>query len=367
MTNTAPPQSTAHAGTDVPGVDVGTFKQWLAEQHPDVRGDRADPVVIEVIEGGRSNLTYTVAGLSTPAILRRGPLGHALATAHDMTREATVITALADTTVPVPRVLVSSPMAIPGIDAPFFLMERVDGRVLRGRADNAGFTADDLRALSFALVDVLARIHDLDPAAVGLGELGRPDGYLRRQLHRWRTQLDASRSRDLPTLDQLGQLLGEQVPDTAESTLIHGDFRLDNVIVASDSGAPSIVAVLDWEMATLGDPLADLALFGLYWDLGREAPALARALPSSVTADAGYPAFTELADRYAAVRGIARPDLSWYTAFSAYKLAIIAESIHYRFQLGKTVGADFERMGDAVSPLAQVGLRHLGAATGGAS
>lgn len=380
MTTSTPP-STAPAAA-VPGVDVPAFEAWLAATHPEVRGDRAVPLAIEVIEGGRSNLTYTVSGLVEPAILRRGPLGHALATAHDMEREARVISALAGSAVPVPRVLERSAVAVPGVDAPHFLMERVPGRVLRSAADNAGFSADQLRALSFELVDVLARIHSIDPAAVGLGDLGRPDGYLQRQLLRWRTQLDASRSRDLPELDRLGSLLATRMPRNATGALIHGDFRLDNVIVSGGAGpartsdgaettgipdapdAPQVAAVLDWEMATLGDPLADLALFGLYWDLGREAPGLARALPSSVSADAGYPDFSELVAHYAEVRRIPRPELGWYTAFSAFKLAIIAEGIHYRFQLGKTVGADFEKMGGAVRPIALIGLRHLGAETG---
>lgn len=376
MAISTPPQAPDEAvrpQPEVPGVDIAAFEDWLAAHRPDARGYRTAPLRIALIEGGRSNLTYTVDGAAEPAILRRGPLGHALATAHDMEREATVISALAGTGVPVPRVLVRSAVAVPGVDAPFYLMERVAGRVLRGPSDGAGLSAAQAHALSLDLVDVLARIHEIDPAAVGLAGLGKPEGYLQRQLLRWRAQLDASRSRDLPELDELGSLLARRVPEDAAGALIHGDFRLDNVIVAglpdgaAEPAAPRIAAVLDWEMATLGDPLADLALFGLYWDMGRAEPQLARALPSAVSAEAGYPPFAELVDHYARVRGIPRPDLSWYSAFSAFKLATIAESIHYRFQLGKTVGADFEKMGAAVRPIARLGLRHLGTAHFGAA
>ena len=206
---------------------------------------------------------------------------------------------------------------------------------------------------------MLGALHAIDPDAVGLGDFGRPEGYLARQVARWRTQLDGSRSRELPTVDRLGDLLAGAVPETSSPALLHGDFRLDNVVFALDADDPHAAAVLDWEMATLGDALADLALFGFYWDLGQRAPELARALPSAVSASDGYPSFDELVDEYARVRGIATPQLDWYLALAAFKLAVIAEGIHYRFTLGKTVGAGFENMGAAVEPIAQLGIASL--------
>lgn len=338
---------------DPPGVDVAAFSAWLAEEHPELRGD-TDRVEIELIDGGRSNLTYRVREGARPMVLRRGPLGHALATAHDMTREATVLRALAGTTVPVPEVLAASAEPVPGIDAPFYLMTFVDGSVLRTRADNAALPEGGARELSFRLVDTLATLHSLPVERVGLSTFGRPDGYLQRQLARWQRQLDASRSRDLPEIDELAGLLARRMPEKSDAALLHGDFRLDNVVV--DPGAVRIDAVLDWEMATVGDPLADLALFGFYWDLAENAQELARALPSAIDRSAGYPAFSELVARYAEVRGIAVPDLRWYSAFSAFKLAVIAEGIHYRYTLGKTAGDGFEAMGAAVAPIARLGL-----------
>lgn len=347
---------TAHTpapAVDPPGVDVAAFAAWLAKQHPDLRGD-TDRLEIELIDGGRSNLTYRVHGGARPMVLRRGPLGHALATAHDMAREARVLRALTDTAVPVPAVLAASADPVPGIDAPFYLMAFVDGRVLRTRADNAVLPDGGARALSFRLVDTLATLHSLPIDRIGLSDLGRPDGYLHRQLARWNRQLDASRSRELPEIDELAALLERRVPEKSEAALLHGDFRLDNVVVAP--GTVRIGAVLDWEMATVGDPLADLALFGFYWDLAENAQELPRALPSAVAPSAGYPPFQELVARYAEARGIAVPDLRWYSALSAFKLAVIAEGIHYRYTLGKTAGGGFETMGAAVAPIARLGL-----------
>lgn len=345
---------------DPPGVDVAAFEAWLSHEHPDVRGTA--PLALTLIAGGRSNLTYRVDGAAFPLILRRGPLGHAQATAHDMGREATVMSALRDTAVPVPRVIAASAEPAGGVDAPFYLMERVEGTVLRSRRDNAALTVAQRRAVSFELADTLAALHAIDPASIGLADFGRPAGYLQRQLRRWRTQREGSRSRDLPAVDRLADALEAELPAESAAALLHGDFRLDNVIVDPASGR--IAGVLDWEMATLGDPLADLALFGIYWDLGRHARELTRALPSAVSEEDGYPGFGELVERYARTRGIDVPELHWYSAFSAFKLAVIAEGIHYRYTLGKTAGGGFERIGEGVEPLGRLGLGLLDGSVG---
>lgn len=341
--------------TEVPGLDVGALTTWLAATHPDLA---AGPLQASVIAGGRSNLTYSVAGAREPLILRRPPLGHVLSTAHDMRREHRVISSLAGSAVPVPRVvdLVDDTAEQRITGTVFFVMHRAPGEVLAHRGQNAGYTPSALRALSLELVGHLADLHDVAPNAVGLGDFGRPDGYLARQLSTWRRQLDASRSRETPTLDALEQTLADDLPISQRSGIVHGDFRLDNALVVGGPTDPHISAILDWEMATLGDPLVDLGMFGMYWDIADLPGAFAGAVPSAVDHDAGYPGFDELVDAYAQRAGIGIPDLRWYRAFACFKLAVILEGIHYRYRSGATIGEGFERMGALVEPLAQKGL-----------
>ncbi|MGM7670688.1 phosphotransferase family protein [Microbacterium sp. A93] len=345
---------------EVPGLDVTALTAWLATTHPELAPAQlstGDGLRAEVIAGGRSNLTYAIDGATIPLILRRPPLGHVLSSAHDMGREHRVISALASTPIPVPvavDLVDDTGGAITG--SPFFLMERAPGRVLASLAQNADYSPNGLHALSLELVRHLADLHAVDPAQVGLGDFGRPDGYLARQLATWRRQLDASRSRATPDLDRLQETLAGGVPETARTGIVHGDYRLDNALVDGPREHPHISAILDWEMATLGDPLVDLGIFALYWDIA-DLPGGGGAVPSAVDPSAGYPGFDELADAYAAHAGITLPNLSWYRAFAAYKLAVILEGIHYRFRAGDTVGEGFERMGGLVEPLARKGLQ----------
>lgn len=343
---------TQSATGTVPGLDTAALTAWLGSAHPDL-ADR--PLTATVIAGGRSNLTYAVAGARMPLILRRPPLGHVLSSAHDMRREHRVISALGDTGVPVPvaiDIVDDTDGAITG--TPFFVMEQAPGRVLSRRTQNADYTPEGLRAVSFELIHTLADLHAVDPASVGLADFGRPDGYLHRQLTTWRRQLDASRSRETPLLDRLQDHLGEGVPATSRTGIVHGDYRLDNALI--DGEKPRLSAILDWEMATLGDPLVDLGIFALYWDIGSLPGAFAHAVPSAVDPAAGYPDFAELAEAYGAHAGIEIPELGWYRAFAAYKLAVILEGIHYRYQAGDTVGEGFDTIGALVEPLARQGL-----------
>ncbi|WP_109211112.1 MULTISPECIES: phosphotransferase family protein [Microbacterium] len=340
--------------TAVPGLDAAGLTAWLRDAHPDLAGG---DLAASVIAGGRSNLTYAIEGARMPLILRRPPLGHVLSSAHDMRREHRVISALEATAVPVPRAIdvVDDSTAARVTGTVFFVMERAPGQVLARRAQNAAYTASGLRTLGLDLARHLADLHAVDPAAVGLDDFGRPDGYLERQLATWRRQLDASRSRETPLLDALQSRLAGGVPISARSGIVHGDYRLDNALVVGDAETPRISAILDWEMATLGDPLVDLGMFGLYWDIA-ELPGGGGVVPSAVDPAAGYPAFDELVDAYAAHAGLAVPDLRWYRAFAAYKLAVILEGIHFRFRAGDTVGEGFDRMGALVEPLARTGL-----------
>jgi len=343
--------------TAVPGLDAAALTDWLAETHPDLaRGE----LTASVIAGGRSNLTYAVDGATIPLIVRRPPLGHVLSSAHDMRREHRVISALAGSAVPVPRAIDvvddTSDGRITG--TVFFVMERAPGRVLARRAQNDAYPPEALRRLGLDLARHLADLHVVDPAAVGLDDFGRPDGYLDRQLSTWRRQLDASRSRETPALDALQDALAGGIPRSTRTGIVHGDYRLDNALVVDGPEGPRISAILDWEMATLGDPLVDLGILGLYWNIA-DLPGAGGAVPNAVDPDAGYASFDELVDAYAEHAGIAVPDLRWYRAFAAYKLAVILEGIHFRYQAGATVGEGFERMGALVEPLAGLGRRTL--------
>ncbi|SCL13784.1 Predicted kinase, aminoglycoside phosphotransferase (APT) family [Micromonospora nigra] len=319
---------------DPPGLDLRRLTAHLDEALP---GLRAGALRAALLPGGRSNLTYALTDGRTRWVLRRPPLGHVLATAHDMGREHRVMGALAPTAVPVPPMVHHCPdPAVLG--APFYLMGHVAGLVYRESADLAGLSPGQVRALALELMDVLAALHTVDPAAVGLADLGRPAGYNARQVWRWKQQLDASRSRDLPGVDELHSRLAAAVPSGPAAVVVHGDFRLDNVLVGEDG---TVRAVLDWEMSTLGDPLADLGLSLVY--AGRvDVP--------------GQPDADTLATRYADRTGLSLDDLDWYLAFAAFKLAVILEGVHYRFVLGRTVGEGFDTVGVRVPPLVAQGL-----------
>jgi aminoglycoside phosphotransferase (APT) family kinase protein len=333
-----------------PGLDLDRLRAFLDESAPELPHG---PLTAQRIEGGKSNLTYVVTNGESDFVVRRPPLGHVLATAHDMSREFRVISALGPTAVPVPRtyVLCADPEVI---GAPFYVMTNVAGTVYRGRAQTSMLTAPRAVAIAHNLIDVLADLHDVDPIAVGLGDFGRPDGFLHRQLARWAKQLAASNSRELPGLDELQERLAADVPTSGPPAIVHGDYRLDNAIIGADD---RVAAVLDWEMATLGDPLADLGLLLVYWDGVGTMPS--GSLNQAVTAGAGFPTGKELITRYAGRRDVNLSRLPWYQAFGFFKLAVISEGIYYRYTHGQTVGQGFSHMGDAVVPLARSGLAVL--------
>lgn len=306
------------------------------------------PLSGELVAGGRSNLTYLVCDERRSWIVRRPPLGHVLATAHDMAREYRIMTALAGTDVPVPEtVRLCEDESV--IGAPFYVMQNVVGEVYRTATAAAGLGIDRLTAVARELGEVLARLHRVDADAVGLADFGRPEGYLARQLARWSKQLAASRSREVAGIDELRDRLLAGLPDTPRSTIVHGDYRLDNVILGPGD---RIKAVVDWEMATLGDPLTDVGMLLLYWEMLVSGQGMFGAVP----AGAEFPRREVLLGAYAAAGGAELDHLSWYLAFATFKLAVISEGIHYRYRAGQTVGAGFERIGEAVPVL--VGRGH---------
>ncbi|GGT41585.1 phosphotransferase family protein [Streptomyces purpureus] len=336
------------SSTPPPGLDPKRLRALLDRERP---GLVSGPLSARLIEGGRSNLTYVVTDGADGWVVRRPPLGHVLATAHDMKREHRVISALHPTDVPVPRpVLLCEDTDVLG--APFYVMEFVAGTPYRTAEQLASLGAERTRAAVLGLVDTLVALHAVDPGAAGLGDFGRPDGFLDRQLRRWGKQLDASRNRELAGIDELHAALGRALPHSPAPTVVHGDYRLDNVLIGDDD---EIKAVLDWEMSTLGDPLTDLGLLVMY-SARLELPDS----PISTTASAaGHPAPAELIERYAALSGRDTGAIAWYTAFAWFKLAVILEGIHYRYTLGQTVGAGFDRIGELVPVFIEHGLTTL--------
>jgi aminoglycoside phosphotransferase (APT) family kinase protein len=342
------------------GLDLVAVASHLAGRAPDLPDLKVrEPLSATLIAGGLSNLTYEVrdaAGRSW--ILRRPPLGHVLPTAHDMRREYRVVSALHGT-VPVARtyVLCEDPDVI---GVPFYVMEKVDGVVLRTRAQCAALTPGQARSASEGLVDVLAALHSVDPDAVGLAEFGRPEGYLHRQLDRWERQYSASQSREIRGLFELGDGLRAAVPVTQRSAILHGDYRLDNVMMRIEDGDEvSVAAVFDWEMSTLGDPLADLGLLLTYWEDPGHPPKGILTGGGGLTSHEGFLHSRDVVERYQAATGLIVDDLDWYVAFSHYKLAVILEGIHYRHEQGLTLGDGFGQAGAAVPLLVESGRRYL--------
>jgi aminoglycoside phosphotransferase (APT) family kinase protein len=337
----AGPSRTAAARTAAApdGLDLAALTSYLTSAGVPLTG----PLTGELISGGRSNLTYVVGDRRHNWVVRRPPRGRILAGAHDVGREYRVMAALAGTVVPVPA-MVSLCADDTVLGVPFYVMERVDGTVLRSRDQVVALDRAQRARLGTALVDTLADLHDIDYEAVGLGRLGRPDGYLRRQVERWVKQYRQVRVRDLPHIEHIVATLRDGLPASGPASIVHGDFRLDNVIV--DRAEPDrIAAVLDWEMATLGDPLADLATLAMFWD---EPDRPYNPITAGLTAVAGFPRVADVIERYVARRELAVDDIDWYLVFAEFKLAVILEQIHARHVSGQTIGAGFDTIGDMV-------------------
>ncbi len=322
------------------GIATATVTPWLAAN---VAGF-APPFTAEVIAGGHSNLTFKLTDANgVHYVLRRPPLSHTLASAHDMGREHRIIHALRDTNVPVaPALAMCTDPAING--APFYVMGFVDGHVVRDATIAERVLSETARrTASESLIDTMAAIHAVDLQQVGLVDLARHEGYIARQLKRWYGQFNAQKTRDLPLIDEVHDALASKIPEQGPATIVHGDYRLDNCIVNDDG---RIVAVLDWEICTLGDPLADLGLLMAYYTGPDDEASAWQAQANRVK---GFMNRAELVERYARITKRDVSQLDFYTAFAFWKLACIIEGVYARY-LGGALG---DRSAQELAPFAQ--------------
>jgi aminoglycoside phosphotransferase (APT) family kinase protein len=321
------------------GIDAEPIEGWLTENVPSATA----PFRYDLITGGHSNLTYGLTDARDHRfVLRRPPLGQLLASAHDMVREYRLISALADTPVPVPSTLgLCEDVEITG--APFYVMEFVEGIVIRDKEmASALLDAPTRSTVSRSLVSTLAAIHSVDVDAVGLGDLGAREGYIARQLRRWKRQWDAQKTRDLPMVDQVHARLETLIPDQQASTIVHGDFKIDNCLLAGPGPSfGEVIAVLDWEICTLGDPLADLGMLLAYW----ERPGRPAVLWSEgATQVPGFLDRPDLIRIYSEITGRDLSQLSFYIAFAYWKLACIIEGVYSRYLAGGLATASDQQL-----------------------
>lgn len=322
------------------GLDTTRLRAWLSS----TLGTDED-VTTRLLTGGRSNPTFALTVGSESWILRRPPFGLVLETAHDMGREYRVMAALVDTGVPVPRMIAFCDDS-EVIGAPFYLMEKLEGITIGSRAEAESLTPDERSALAETFIRTVAALHSVDPDSVGLGDLGRPDGYLERQLRRWGRQWEQAHSRERPAVHEVLRALEATMPVSDLPGIVHGDVKLDNLMV--DAQAPgTALGLLDWEMSTLGDTLADVGLLWAMWD---DSSRPHHPLTQGITDLPGFPSADDAVQMYARQRGIEIETIRWYAALADIKLAIILEQIHMRRTAsGSSSGVD--DVGAMVDPL----------------
>ncbi len=332
------------------GIDAANVTSWFVANIPGV----VAPLRFELIAGGHSNLTYRVRDAGDVSyVLRRPPLGHVLESAHDMAREHRIISAVGTTDVPVPRTLgVCNDVEVNG--APFYVMDYVVGDVLHSDEESSLLPADQRTALSRDVAEVLARLHAVEPDDVGLGDLGRREDYLGRQLRRWTRQWEQSKTRELPDMERIQGMLETRKPEQIGSGIVHGDYRLGNML----SGDGRVLAVLDWELCTLGDPMADVGYLMNNWVAADEAPAGT----SAPTMAGGFATRDEMLGWYQDASGRDVSGVSYYRAFSYWRLAAIVEGVLNRYlqgAMGDQEGVDTNEFKEQVENLASYALDML--------
>ena len=319
--------------------ELGPAGRFAVERHPE----------------GHSNETLYVTWGDRELVVRRPPPGETAETAHDVLREYRVTSALSETAVPVPEpVLACEDHTVLGCD--FYVMEHLAGDVIRDEEPDRFANPASRERIGRELVDTLAAIHAVDYESVGLGDFGRPDGYTERQVERWQKQLDwafetTADRREVPELERVGAWLADNLPDEHPHALVHGDYKLDNVMFAPGT-PPEVVGVFDWELSTLGDPLADVGWMLLFWhDEGDPEPSMPELMPTFMARD-GYPSRGDLVDRYERVAGRSLENARFYRALAAYKMAALGEMFYARHLNGDSDDPLYPRMESQVPALA---------------
>lgn len=332
---------------------LAALNAWLAEQAPAVGAVQS----VQQFPGGFSNLTYRLETSTGRFVLRRPPEGVKPGIAHDMPREAGILSVCELRGIPAPRALgVCTDPDVIGV--PFYVMEYVDGVVLRGAKAPAGYTAEVFATLSERFLDTLVAIHGATPSDPVVGGLGRPLGYVQRQVEGWTARWEKSKTDEVPSVEQLAKWLDANQPSESGACLIHNDFKYDNLIL--DPKQPGrIIAVLDWEMATLGDPLLDVGTTLGYWIEEGDHPAF-KALGLGMTALPGNYTRAQLWERYLRKSGRASRPATWYHAYGVFKIAVIAQQIYARYRAGVATDARFASLGEAVGLLGRFGLEVVG-------
>jgi len=314
------------------GINETNVTGWMVAQLPEI----ATPLTFTLIAGGRSNLTFRVEDAGGRAwALRRPPLHHVLPTAHDMSREYRLIHSLGPAGIPVPETVgLCTDEAVN--ERPFYVMEFVEGHILRSAPEaEAAFDMATRGSVGDHMADTLAALHDVDPDAVGLGDLARHEGYIERQLKRWRGQYDQMQVAGVDhggLVERVSDELARRIPKQQRTSVVHGDYRMDNVVLADDG---SVRAILDWEICTLGDPLADLGLLMVYWADPADAMAV---LGLSPTTAPGFSTRAEILERYGSVSDLDISGVGYYTAFGYWKLACILQGVYARYVAGAGAG-----------------------------
>lgn len=335
------------------GINETSVTNFLAARVPEL----VPPVRYSLIAGGHSNLTYRCEDNAGHAyVLRRPPLGHVLESAHDMGREHKIIDALKGTAVPVPANYgLCTDKSIN--DADFYLMEFIDGKVLNDSAVGAEVPEPDRQAISEEVVEILSALHGINPDDVGLGDLGRKEAYLERQIKRWTKQWEASKTHEIPAMEESCRILKEQMPEQIGASIVHGDFRLGNMIVSDGR----VRAILDWELCTLGDPLADVGYILNNWVTAEEVPEPGEG-DQAPTAAGGFWSRDQLVERYAANTGRDLSGINYYRAFSHWRLAAIGQGVYKRYlmgAMGEDRDVDLNRQKESVARRAESALALL--------
>lgn len=337
----------------VEGINEANVTAWLADHVPVLE----PPLKFSLIAGGHSNLTYRCEDAAGNAyVLRRPPLGHVLESAHDMGREHKIIDALKSSDVPVaPNFGLCKDKSVN--EADFYVMAFIDGSVLNDSLAGAEFPETERVPVSEHVVDILCRLHAINPDDVGLGDLGRKEAYLQRQLKRWTKQWEASKTHEIPAMDEACRLLGERMPEQIGASIVHGDYRLGNMIVADGE----VKAILDWELCTLGDALADVGYILNNWVTADEVPEPGEG-DQSPTAAGGFLSRDDLINAYASKTGRDLSGINYYRAFSHWRLAAIGQGVYKRYlvgAMGEDRDVDLTRQKDSVARRAEAAMELL--------